>query len=408
MRPIETATRLAGFERRSPGSDAERRAARWLALELTQSGFGVRVETFWCRPTWALGHAWHLALAAAGSLVSVSSPRVGGALVLAALVFIVSDALLGISPGRRLSPERASQNVVAGLRAPHGATPDPVRLIVTANYDAGPTGVAYRARARNPAARLRGAAHGLSPGWLGWVSIAIIVVLATAILRLAGHKDTGVGVAQLIATVGLIIALALLIDIALSTPSPAAGDNASGSAVALALLKALQAAPPRNLLVELVLQGAGDASGIGLRRYLRARQLKPADTVVLAVAATGRGHPCWYASDGQLVPLHYFGRLREMCATIAAGEPHLDATSQAGRGATPALPARVRRLPAIAIGCVDEHGLIPRSHQQTDTLEHLDEGSLDRALQFGLMLIDAIDASLAQRGRTRAPTATPA
>src|SRR5437588_9346926 len=114
---IDTVTELASFDRRGAGTDAERRAARWLAGELTKSGRTVEVETFWCRPNWALAQAWHVSLALAGSLVSTSSPRVGIALLGVALLSIVADAVIGRSPGRRLTPERASQNVVA-TRAP--------------------------------------------------------------------------------------------------------------------------------------------------------------------------------------------------------------------------------------------------------------------------------------------------
>jgi hypothetical protein len=46
MRPIETTTALAAFDGRGPGTDAERRTARWLAGELVSSRHRVRIETF--------------------------------------------------------------------------------------------------------------------------------------------------------------------------------------------------------------------------------------------------------------------------------------------------------------------------------------------------------------------------
>ncbi|HTU95830.1 MAG TPA: hypothetical protein VMF14_08305, partial [Solirubrobacteraceae bacterium] len=115
MRPVETAAQLSAFERRGAGSDAERRAAAWLAGELRAARREAALETFWCRPNWALAHAWHALLAIAGSLVMVSHAVVGGALVLVALLCVLGDWLTGRSPGRRLTRERASQNV---LRAP--------------------------------------------------------------------------------------------------------------------------------------------------------------------------------------------------------------------------------------------------------------------------------------------------
>ena len=77
MRATEIASRLEGFRGRVAGSDAERRAANWLAEELAASGRDVSVEPFWCRPNWALAHCWHIALAVAGSLISVASAPVG-------------------------------------------------------------------------------------------------------------------------------------------------------------------------------------------------------------------------------------------------------------------------------------------------------------------------------------------
>jgi hypothetical protein len=79
---------------------------------------------------------WHAALAVVGSLVSRASPQIGAALLLAALLSVVVDALTGFSVGRLLTRERASQNVVSEseLEPPGDGL---VHLAVTANYDAG-------------------------------------------------------------------------------------------------------------------------------------------------------------------------------------------------------------------------------------------------------------------------------
>ena len=148
MRALETAAGLEGFARRGAGSDSERRASKWLAAELTKAGRDVAIEPFWCRPNWPLAHLWHVGLALAGSLVSVASARAGAAMLLVALVSILADALTGISPGRRLTPERASQNVVAiPRRAQPRGDHDPIQLIITANYDAGRAGLRLQAPA---------------------------------------------------------------------------------------------------------------------------------------------------------------------------------------------------------------------------------------------------------------------
>jgi hypothetical protein len=400
MATAETLTGLAAFSRRGAGTDSERRAASWLARELTLGGRQARVETFWCRPNWALAHAWHALIGLVGSLISVGSPRVGGALILLALLSLVADVTFGASLGRRLTPERASQNVIF---PPSSAEEElPVRLIITANLDAGRAGLVFRRPLRAAAARLRELTGGRLPGWLGWLAIALICLEGTAVARLDGSRGTAVGLAQLIPTVVLVLALGLLLEQGSADFGPVAGDNGSGVAAAVAIARALAAGPPSHAAVELVLQGAGDGGAIGLRRYLRSRRgdLKPATAVVLGISPCASGSPRWWISDGQLVPRRYFGALRRLAADVAADAPHLDARPIRSRGGSPALPA-AGRLPALAIGTLDPHGLVARSHDPGDTAERVQAASIDRVVEFGLLLVDAVDGYLARRAVVR-------
>jgi peptidase M28-like protein len=412
----DTVLHLTSFEGRRAGSDAERRAARWLVAELESPFRQTRIETFWCRPNWAVAHAWHVALALAGSLVSVGAPRPGIGLLAVALVSIVADALTGVSPGRRLTPERASQNVIAtprtGTRSPGNLWADPppaesppggaapaTRLIITANLDTGRMGLIYRSVPRRLAAHLRMLAGPLALGWLGWLAVAVIWLLAVAGVRAGGTHGTGVSILQFLPTVALVIALALLLEQAGSAVGPGASDNAAGAAVALALVRALDAAPPRHLAVELVLTGAGDAQAIGLSRHLRARrrELRPENTVVLGIGPAGTGAPHWWTADGPLVPLRHSRPLLGLCAQVAREQPHLHARPHRARGTGQAFPARLRRLTATTIGGLDRHGLPGQSHQPGDIPEHLDPASLDRLTEYGLILVDALDAYVGRR-----------
>jgi hypothetical protein len=433
MGVADTIAGLTDFHQRGAGSDAERRAALWLAHHVETPRRKAAIETFWCRPNWALAAAWHVTLAIAGSLVTVSSAKTGGALVLAALVFLVLDAVIGRSPGRRLSPERASQNVVSRPTDEGNR----VRLIVTANYDAGRAGLIYRDPLRRSAARLRRWAGPVAPGWQAWIALAMVWLLAIAVLRAAGADGSAIGIAQLIPTASLVVALALLLDLASAGFGPAAGDNASGVAVAVALVRALDVAPPKNLSVELVLQGAGDGTMTGLARHLRNRrkQLRPSETIVLGIAPCGAGSAAWWISDGPLIPLRYFRRLGGIAESVAGPvtehparpptEPrarsHTErrappiteyrARPHRGRGTSPALPARLAGLPAITLGCLDSDGLAPRSHQRGDVAEALDRDATDGLLGLALTLVDAIDADLrSPQGATPAapPPAKPA
>jgi len=393
MSATDTAAALANFEGRGAGTNAERRAALWLAAELRSARREATVETFWCRPNWALAHTWHAALAVAGSLLTVASPKVGGAVILVALVSLVIDGLTGTSLGRRLSPEHASQNVVS--RAPAHA---PVTLVVTANYDAGRMGLVYRPALRRSAARLHALTGGRGPGWLAWVAIMIVWLLAMAILRDRGTTGPVLDVAQLIPTAALVVAAGLLLELAGSPFGPGAGDNASGVALAIALARALDVTPPRQLGVEVVLQGAGDGAMIGLSRYLHTRrgELRAAGAIVLGIGACGGGQRRWWTSDGPLIPLRYLRRLSDLAQGAIGPGTELRAAPYRGRGVSPAFPARFAGLPAITIGCLERGGLVPRSHEPSDVAEALDRASVDGLVELALTLVDAIDADLGQ------------
>jgi hypothetical protein len=109
-------------------------------------------------------------------------------------------------------------------------------------------------------------------------------------------------------------------------------------------------------------------------------------------------------SDGALVPRRYFAALRELCARVAGEETYLNAAPHSDRGTSPAQPGRAAGLPAITIGCRDGDGLAPRSHQRSDTPDNVDASALDELVNYGLLVVDAIDAYV---GRTRSAQVKP-
>ena len=130
-----------------------------------------------------------------------------------------------------------------------------------------------------------------------------------------------------------------------------------------------------------------------MRRYLKAhqRELKDRTTIVLGIAASGGGPPRWWRSDGRLIPIRYTRRLNQLAETAAEDQ----ATPLRGRGGTPALPARTRGLPAIALGTFD-------------AADHIEQDADKSVQQFALRLTDAIDAALEPEPAIDEPAATPA
>jgi Peptidase family M28 len=399
----DVVTRVCAEANRAPGSDAERRVAAWLGQHLRASGRSTRLEAVWVRAEWPLSIALHAAAAVAGGVVSVWEPAIGLGVVLVVLVSLIGDLSGRWYWLRRLTPRRATQNVVSPPPAP---APAAVRLIVCANVDAGRGGAARGDPWALWEARLRRALHGHMPSALGLLTFTVLLLAGVAGARLAGASGQIVGAVQLVPTVILLIAFAALVDIALSDASPGACENASGVAVALALVRALDAAALANLEVELVLAGAGDGPALGIAAHLRGqrRERRAEDTVVLSIEACGAGTPCWLQRDGQLLPLRYHPRLVALCERIARDERHLEARALASHGCAQAHPARRIGWPAIALAARDEHGRVPRAHTTADIPELVDERAMAATLELALALVFALDADL---GARRASSAEP-
>ncbi len=173
--PIATIAELVATGPRRAGSHGEWRAARRLQDRLRAMGREAELEPFRARAQWWWPTSLNAALAVVGSLVSVSAPRAGLAIALAAFVSALGDLEGRVYLLRRLVPARASQNVVS---------PPPrersMRLVIAARYDTGRGGLVYHDLVRAPLARLATwLARGL-PGPRGWLVVAIAATASGA------------------------------------------------------------------------------------------------------------------------------------------------------------------------------------------------------------------------------------
>ena len=262
------------FGARPPGSDAERRAAQHLQRRLEELGREAHLEGFSVWPRWATGYAINVGLAVVGGVLAVYAAALGTGLVLLALILTFLDAA-GITPTtRRLLGRRASQNVVSfGEREMPGA------LVLVAHYDSGPT------RDR--------------PLWPMFLSM--VILLACCVARVGGMSGGALTVVQFIATVVLIVYVALMLDIALSPASQGESDNASGVAVVLGLAERLT--DLSHFGVHVVFTGAQKARAQGMRAFLQThrKQFAPGETIVINIDAVGGGELRETKKEGPLL-----------------------------------------------------------------------------------------------------------
>ena len=339
MNAREQIEALLAHDRRGPGTDAERRAARYLARRLEGLGRDAVVEPFEVWPAYPLAHLIHALLAIAGSVVSVYSPLVGTALVAVAVVLTFGDVSGLFMLTRRLTGRRASQNVVS---AEEGGKPG--MLVLVAHYDAGRPPRAFRV--------------------FFWSMVAVLVFSAARLPGLDGPVLTAV---QFVPTVLLIVSVPLLVDLALSGAPAGANDNASGVATVLRLAERYGGAL-EHFDLNVLFTGSG---ALGMRAFLKRhrKELSKERTVFVNVDEVGTGTVRYSRSHVQLV---------EICDEIVEDDEGAFDAPPVGRR-SPGLG--YAGYPAITISC-------------GPALERVDDEALERAFGFCSELVERLDAAI--------------
>ncbi len=200
----------------------------------------------------------------------------------------------------------------------------------------------------------------------------------------------------------------LLIDIALSEVVPGACDNASAVAAVLSVAERLDANPPANLDVWVILPGAEECNAEGMAYYMGSHraEIDRERTFFVNLDSVSYGDVHFQRSEGAIVNRAMDRRLVELCEAIAEAQ-RTEEGDEAEHAARPirhsfhtdALPAVVRGFRAISIvGASDGVGP-PYYHTSEDMPDKVDGGSLTRAVEFTLDLVRAIDRDV---GRTEA------
>ncbi|MEX2196792.1 MAG: M28 family peptidase [Thermoleophilaceae bacterium] len=371
IEPLREIEKLAAFEGRGAGTDAERRAAEHLRGRLEELGRDAEVQPISVRPNWPVTHALHALLAILGSVLSVDTPVAGAAILAFVAVSAFGDLTGSFLLLRRLTGRRASQNV---LSAEDGDKPG--TLVLVAHYDTGRGGAVFSPRA----AERRAVAGKLLRRTIGpfepffW---SIVVVLACAVVRLFDIDALALTVVQFIFTVILIVSVPLLMDIALSGFVRGANDNASGVATVLRLAERYGGTLD-HFDVWVLFTGAEKSLLLGMREWLarHRRELDRASTIFLDVNRVGHGTPRYTRKQGFVVAAAYHPALLELCEEIDEGRPVVS------RGVSDAHLARMRGYPALSVSCLNAMDY---------ALDRVDEDALERGYDFCCELVELVD-----------------
>ena len=351
----------------------------------------VEVEPIGVRPAWALTHAIHAALAVVANVVSVYVPVLAVLILLLVTVSMYGDLTARFYLVRRLMPRRSSQNVTS-----RGSRPDaPARVVVTAHHDSARSGMMFNRRRRPPPRPLRRLRNLAGPlDLVFWVAIASLLMAAG---RLVGGFEQGeatwLTIAQFAATAILLVAVAMLVDVALSDPVPGANDNASGVAAALDLGRRLGSERLTNVDLWLVFPGAEEGLMLGMREWMRehASEIDPRRTFFLNIDSVGAGRVRFVSGEGFVVIYQHDARLVELGRSIAASSESADPDPYVWRVGTDGTIPTMRGFSGITICCTDEYGRVPHYHRQSDTADHVEPEAVAAAVDFAQALVEGID-----------------
>ena len=352
--------RLVGFTSRAGGTDAERRAARYLAARLEELGRDAHIEPIRVWPAFAPALLLIAIAGVTGSVLTVSAHLAGFLVVLLAAITAFGELSGSFFLARLPFGSRASQNVSS-----HENTDKPGRILLVAAYDAPRDAALFREQLRR---------------WPTVFFWSLMVILACATVRLVGIGPSWLTVIQFIPTVVLIAAIPLFAEAAIADVSAGANWNASGVATVLDLA-ARHGGRLEHFDLSVLLVGAGHPLPLGMRAWLRRHRddLDAETTAVVCIESAGYGTPHYATKEGLVFPARLHPALNAIAADIEGARPFI------ARSATAAYAARGARLPAIRIS-----GLGVREYAP-DTV---DEEALARTLDFTSELLERIDEQI--------------
>ncbi|MEA2406096.1 MAG: hypothetical protein QOE69_215 [Thermoleophilaceae bacterium] len=368
---------LASYERPS-ASDAERRAADWLAGELGDAGCReVRVEEERAHG----GYWWPLGLLNAGAALAALLGRAPAALVGGAAAGAVYDDVGGgrLWFRRRALPQRATWNVVAELGDPAAER----TVVFIGHHDAAHSGLVFHPALPRVGMELAPKLHERANQSVPIIFGVFLGPLLLALWGLFGWRW--------LRRCGLFFAAgatAAMANIGTSRVVPGANDNLSAVAVLVALAHELSARPPEGVRVILLSTGSEEAFMEGMQGFGRRHfgALDRRTTEFVCLECVGSPHLCVVEGEGMLRMRDYPEASREALARAGAAAGVELLRDLRTVAATDALIALRAGYPTCTLGGVDDTKFPSNYHWPSDVPDNLDwssiEGAADVCLRY--------------------------
>jgi hypothetical protein len=173
---------------------------------------------------------------------------------------------------------------------------------------------------------------------------------------------------------------------------PGANDNASGVAVVLELMNLISRNPLQNTEVISVLTGCEESGCGGMLEFLKQYGGQYREAFYLNFDNIGAGNPIFTPKEGIFLGHHANEDLLKFARLVQKENPNLKLEEKEFRsGYTDGTVAMVQGHKVLTFLALNEYGVPPHWHWETDTIENLEEDVIDNVKDFGMKLIKMID-----------------
>jgi hypothetical protein len=367
---------VVGF--RAPASEGERWASKYIAGVMEKLGIECQVEPFDSYKTFSYPLMIVWALSVLGGLLCCSHGFLGFLLVtLGAAAFYREAHYRGWVS--RLLPHEPSQNVVGRIPAKGEALR---RVLVCAHYDTSKTGLYF------------------DPRFVGGFRTLLLLTVVSALglpvfVLLGGLFWSGLfGLLRELATLWLFLNILVLLHREIYGKNVyGANDNASGTGVMLAIAERLAKEPLQNTEVWVAATGCEEAGLVGMLDLLKRHGQELEDALIVNLDGVGAGELKYITGEGLVKVFPADPELLMFSAEVVRENPELPLAPKEHRDGlgTDASGALINGYRAMTVMGLDEDGVVPNWHWETDVVENLNEKNLGDAETFVDLLLKKID-----------------
>ena len=371
---------LCRWGHRGSTTDNEKQAAEYIHEKMSALGLETKVEPFASHTTFS----WVFLVIYGGFFlagwIGWSYPFWGVALCALMLAFFYGECTSKWKALASIFPKKPSQNVLGVLRNDNARK----TLVFVAHYDSSKSGLSFH------------------PAMVGSfrssyiISVVMMLVLTqTLIIRYFGGGGSLLLIARFISTAFMLIPAVLLLHREVfGQYVQGAADNASGVAAMLGVAEKLAENPPETMEAWFLATGCEEVNLVGMSSFLQTHEyeLGLGKTYFINFDNLGSGSLRYITGEGMLKVYPSSPELiciAEKLATesqFADVRPHvyrlasLDALVASSRG--------YKVLSLMGLGPADE---IPHWHWPTDTIENVDVLLAEKAADFALGIVSAMD-----------------